>query len=86
MIEVIVIGVVSVIVIVGLIIGGISYVQSEVKEVRRYVKMEIKKMVDVINDAQYTEFNFDKQNEQNIRKLEKHLLDVSAKVDSLLAA
>jgi uncharacterized protein HemX len=84
MIEFILLGVLFLI-IVALSISGVFYVKGQAESVRKYVKAEIKKLVDAINDAQYSEFNFDKQNEQNIRKLEKKLLDVSTKVDSLMA-
>lgn len=84
MIEFILLGVLFLI-IVALSVSGVYYVKGQTESVRKYVKTEIKKLVDAINDAQYSEFNFDKQNEQNIRKLEKKLLDVSTKVDSLMA-
>lgn len=60
---------------------GVIYIRTQISSVKQYVKNEIKQLVKLINDAQYTEFSFDKQNEQNIRRLEKRLLDVSAKVD-----
>jgi hypothetical protein len=65
------------------VVGGVFYVRSQTKSVKLFVKMEIKQLVDLINNAQYNEFNFDKQNEQNIKKLEKQLIDVSARLDSL---
>ncbi len=84
MIEFILLGVL-VLIIIALSVGGVFYVKRQVEIVRKYVNAEIRKLVDAINDAQYSEFNFDKQNEQNIRKLEKKLLEVSTKVDSLMA-
>ncbi len=84
MIEFILLGVL-VLIIIALSVGGVFYVKRQLEIVRKYVNAEIRKLVDAINDAQYSEFNFDKQNEQNIRKLEKKLLEVSTKVDSLMA-
>jgi predicted PurR-regulated permease PerM len=60
---------------------GVIYIRTQTSSVKQYVKNEIKQLVKLINDAQYKEFSFDKQNEQNIQRLEKRLLDVSAKVD-----
>jgi hypothetical protein len=60
---------------------GVVYIRNQISSVKEFIKSEIKQLVTLINEAQYTEFSFDKQNEQNIRRLEKRLLDVSAKVD-----
>jgi hypothetical protein len=67
--------------IIVLCIVGVIYIKNQISSVKEFIKSEIKQLVKLINDAQYTEFSFDKQNEQNIRRLEKRLLDVSAKVD-----
>lgn len=72
--------------VVGVALGGYFYVKGQITSVKKYVKTEIKKLVDTINDAQYNEFNFDKQNELNIRRLEKQLVDLVSKVDTILAA
>lgn len=61
---------------------GVIYIRNQIASVKQYVKNEFKQLVKLINNAQYTEFSFDKQNEQNIQRLEKRLLDISAKVDS----
>jgi hypothetical protein len=65
------------------VVGGVFYVRNQIKSVKLFVKMEIKQLVDVINNAQYNEFNFDKQNEQNIKRLEKQLIDVLTRLDSI---
>lgn len=65
------------------VIGGVFYIKSQIKTVKQNFKMELKQLVDVINNAQYNEFNFDKQNEQNIKRLEKQMIDVVARLDSL---
>jgi competence protein ComGC len=67
--------------IIVLCIVGVVYIRNQISSVKEFIKGEIKQLVTLINDAQYTEFSFDKQNEQNIRRLEKRILDVSAKVD-----
>lgn len=67
--------------IIVLCIVGVVYIRNQISSVKEFIKSEIKQLVTLINEAQYTEFSFDKQNEQNIRRLEKRLLDVSAKVD-----
>lgn len=71
------------IVILVAVVWGVFFVRSQISSVRKYIKSELKKLVDIINATKYNEFNFDKQNEQNIMKLEKQLLEVSAKLDSL---
>ena len=71
------------IVIVVVSIGFLVYLRKEISSVKRYVKKELKQLVELINDAKQKEFNFDKQNEQNIRKLEKQLFEVSATLDNL---
>lgn len=63
------------------IISNVFYVRSQVSSVKSYVKKELITVVNLINEAQRTEFNFDKQNEQNIRKLEKQLVDVMSRLD-----
>lgn len=65
------------------VVGGVFFVRSQISSVRKYIKSELRKLVDIINDAKHNEFNFDKQNEQNIKKLEKQLLEVSAKLESI---
>jgi predicted Holliday junction resolvase-like endonuclease len=70
-------------IIIIVVVGGIFYIRRQINSVKQFVMMEIKKLVDVINNAQYNEFNFDKQNEQNIKRLEKQLIDVAARLDSL---
>lgn len=72
-----------VIIVIVAIVGGYFYVKNQITSVKKFVKTEIKVLADMINDAQYNEFTFDKQNEQNIRKLEKQVIDLSTRLDSL---
>lgn len=62
----------SLLAIIGIVVVSVVY-HIRIVKTQKMIKDELRKLTSMINSAQLTEFNFDKQNEANIRRLDQRL-------------
>jgi hypothetical protein len=59
------------------------YIYFSVEATKKYVRDELSRFATLVNDAQYNEFVFDKQNEKNIVGLETRLKELDKELKAL---
>ena len=73
----------AIVVCILLILGVCLYIYTQIEKTKKYVRDELAKFTTAVNDAQYNEFNFDKNTEKNIKTLEERLKAIGDQLKSM---
>ena len=73
----------AIVVCILLILGVCLYIYTQIEKTKKYVRDELAKFTTAVNDAQYNEFNFDKNTEKNIKTLEERLQAIGDQLKSM---